>query len=383
MAHTILIVDDEPASVRTIQRTLADTYPIVTAGGGVQGLAALAAHPVALAIVDQRMPDMSGTELLARCAAQHPEIIRILLTGYTDIETLLDAINAGHVYSYLTKPWEPRDLNLVVRRGLERYDVEADRRRLIGELQRACSQLQREADQKTRLLTMAAHELGTPLHVVANALTLLAETPLPPSPAAWLDTARRGAEWLGRGLAQIVDGARWRHGKLKLNPRPLDVAMMLQDLQATYGAVLAARQLTLRLDLAAEVPELIVDRIWFQRALSNLVSNAVRFTPDGGIITLTLTAQPNAVEISVADTGVGIDPQLLDQVFEPFSAASGDPALHTSGRFEFGARGLGLGLAITKAIIEQHGGTISVRSQTGMGSLFAVTVPVPPVGPAA
>lgn len=381
MMHTILVVDDEPASVRTIQRTLADDYPVVTASGGVQGLAALAAHPVALAIVDQRMADMSGTELLARCAAQHPEIIRVLLTGYTDVDTLLDAINAGHVYSYLTKPWEPRELILVVRRGLERYDVEADRRRLIGELQRACERLQREADQKARLLTLAAHELGTPLHVLANALTLLGDTPLPSAAAAWLDTARRGAEWLGRGLAQIVDGARWRNGKLKLNRRAVDARLMIHDLQTTYQAAMTARQLTLRLRIADDFPALIVDRIWFQRALGNLLSNAVRFTPDGGVITMTLTTRPAAVEISVADTGIGIDGHLLDQVFEPFSAACGDPAVHTSGRFEFGARGLGLGLAITKAIIEQHGGTISVRSQHGVGSLFAVTLPLAaPVG---
>ena len=80
--------------------------------------------------------------------------------------------------------------------------------------------------------------------------------------------------------------------------------------------------------------------------------------------------------IAVTDTGIGIDPSVLDELFEPFSAAGGDPALHTSGRFEFGARGLGLGLAITKAIVEAHGGSIDVQTQVGAGSRFTVTVPV-------
>jgi signal transduction histidine kinase len=82
------------------------------------------------------------------------------------------------------------------------------------------------------------------------------------------------------------------------------------------------------------------------------------------------------VAISVADTGIGIDASLIGEVFEPLSAAGGEIHLHTSGRFEFGSRGLGLGLAITKAIIEQHGGTISVQSQRGVGSRFAAVLPV-------
>ena len=115
--------------------------------------------------------------------------------------------------------------------------------------------------------------------------------------------------------------------------------------------------------------------MWLERALYNLISNAVRFTPDGGSVTVTAAAADAAVEISVADTGIGIDASLLDEVFEPFSAAGGEIQLHTSGRFEFGSRGLGLGLAITKAIIEQHGGTISVQSQRGVGSRFTAVLP--------
>jgi signal transduction histidine kinase len=112
------------------------------------------------------------------------------------------------------------------------------------------------------------------------------------------------------------------------------------------------------------------------RALSNLISNAVRFTPDGGCITVTASASPTAVDVAVADTGIGIDAQLLEEVFEPFSAACGDPSLHTSGQFEFRARGLGLGLAITKAIVMQHGGTIAVCSHEGNGSRFTLTLPL-------
>src|SRR5438309_1721044 len=168
--YTVLVVDDEPASLRAVTRALADDYRVVTTVTAAEALRRLAAESVAVLVVDQRMPEMTGTELLARSARQHPDVVRVLLTGYTDVETLVDAINAGQVYYYLTKPWEPRTLRLVVRRGVEHYDAEAERRRLLRELEQACSQARREAAQKGRLLAVAAHELGTPLHVLANAL---------------------------------------------------------------------------------------------------------------------------------------------------------------------------------------------------------------------
>jgi signal transduction histidine kinase len=375
-AHTILVVDDEPASLRAVARTLRDDNQVTTAPTAAEGLAALASGPIALMIVDQRMPGMTGTELLARAAVEYPETIRVLLTGYTDIETLVEAINTGRVYYYLTKPWEPHELRLVVRRGLERYDAEAERRRLVRELERACERSRREADQKGRLLALATHELGTPLHVLSNALALVAEASVPPPARPWLDTAQRSAEWLARGLAQMATAARWRRGGLRLHTAPIDLGGLLRQVQATFERGVAGRTLSLRFDMPEALPRITGDRVWLTRALYNLISNAVRFTPDGGSVTVTAVAAEATVEISVADTGIGVDASLLDEVFEPFSAVGGEIQLHTSGRFEFGSRGLGLGLAITRAIIEQHGGTISVRSQRGVGSRFSAVLPV-------
>jgi two-component system sensor histidine kinase/response regulator len=374
--HTILVVDDEPASVRAVARVLADEHRVLTAASAAGGLELLGAEPVALMVVDQRMPGMSGAELLAHCAARQPDVIRVLLTGYTDIETLLEAINAGHVYYYLTKPWEPQELRLVVRRGLERYDVEADRRRLLGELERALARVRREAEQKGRLLTLATHELGTPLHLLANALTFIGDAGLSPQAGVWLDTAQRSARWLGRIATQIASGARWNGRGVQLDRRPLRVAALLPDLQSAFRTMVEMRRLSLQVDVVDDCPSVSADRVWLARALTNLLSNAVRFTPDGGSITLALAKTPSAVCISVSDTGVGIDAHLLDEVFEPFSAAGGDVQLHTSGRFEFGSRGLGLGLAIAKAIVEQHGGRITVRSEKGAGSQFMVELPL-------
>ncbi len=373
-AHTILVVDDEPASLRAIARAVQDESRVITAPTAAQGLAVLAAEPVALAIVDQRMPEMTGIELLARAATDYPDIIRVLLTGYTDIDTLMQAINSGGVYYYLTKPWEPPELRLAVRRGLERFDAETERRRLVRELERACERVRREAEQKGRLLTLATHELGTPLHVLSNALELVADSELPAAAHPWFDTAQRSAEWLARGLAQMAAAARWRSGTLKLHRVALDLGSLLRDLQRTFGAV-GGRALAVQFEIPDALPPVSADRVWLERALFNLLSNAVRFTRDGGAVSVSAAATERAVEITVADTGVGIEAALLEEVFEPWSSAGGDIHLHTSGRFEFGSRGLGLGLAITKAVVAQHGGAVSLHSQRGVGSRFTVALP--------
>ena len=373
--RTVLVVDDEAASGRAVQRTLVDECRVITATSAAAALDLMAAQPVALVITDQRMPDMLGTELLGRTASAYPHVIRLLLTGYTDIDTLVDAINAGHVYYYLTKPWEPSELRLAVRRGLERYEIEADRQRLLAELERSCERLRREAAQKGRLLTLAAHELGTPLHVLANALALLADAGLPPAAGTWLETARRNAEWLARGVAQLTAAGRWTRTPLRLHRRPVDPHTVIDAVVGQCSAAMRKRTLAVERTLEEQLPCLWADPVWLQRALWNLLSNAIRFTPDGGCITIAAHAVAGGVNVTVRDTGIGMDATVLDEVFEPFSAACGDVSLHTSGQLAFGARGLGLGLAVTKAIIEEHGGRIGVASERGVGSCFALTLP--------
>jgi signal transduction histidine kinase len=376
--HTVLVVDDEPASVRAVRRALAEENRVLTAGSGPEGLRLLAAERVALIVADHRMPEMTGTEFLAESAARCPDTIRVLLTGYTDVDTVIGAINAGHVYYYLTKPWEPRELKLVVRRGFERFDAEAERQRLLRELQQACDRIRREVEQKTRLLTMAAHELGTPLHVLLNALALLATIELPPRAQAWLRTAQRNADWLGRGLAQMTAAARSRSDGIRLRPAALRLADLWASLYQELRAHLGERRLELVAEVNDDLPAIEADRFWLRHALAGVVSNAIRFTPDGGRVSV--SARPDAagkqIAVTVRDTGIGIPAAQLAEIFEPFSAAGGDPFQHASGSLAFGARGLGLGLSIARAIVALHGGSIVAESQPQRGSCFTLLLPM-------
>ena len=141
MRYKIMIVDDEPANFRVLEGLFRNDYEVVTARSGAEALQLLQQHDVALIITDQRMPDITGIELLKRTASLRPHMVRIILTGYTDVETLVEAINSGHVYQYVTKPWNNEELRLTVSRALEhfetmksRHDLEMTNQRLIARL---------------------------------------------------------------------------------------------------------------------------------------------------------------------------------------------------------------------------------------------------------
>jgi DNA-binding NtrC family response regulator len=137
----IMVVDDEQANLRLLERLFRHDYEVIKSESGEEALRLLGQHDIALLITDQRMPGMTGVELLKRTAMMRPHMVRIILTGYTDVETLVEAINSGLVYKYVTKPWNNEDLRLTVSRALEHYETNKARhefeminQRLIGRL---------------------------------------------------------------------------------------------------------------------------------------------------------------------------------------------------------------------------------------------------------
>jgi response regulator RpfG family c-di-GMP phosphodiesterase len=134
MKHTILAVDDEPANLRMLERLFHREYNVLTAASGEQALELLRETAVSLIITDQRMPGMSGTDLLRLSMASHPDAAKIILTGYTDVEALIDAINTSRVHKFVSKPWDPMALKEIVREAVENFQQSLDRKRLLEDL---------------------------------------------------------------------------------------------------------------------------------------------------------------------------------------------------------------------------------------------------------
>ncbi|MDQ3960265.1 MAG: response regulator [Pseudomonadota bacterium] len=142
--YGLLIVDDEKDILRTLSLTFEEEYNVFTASTGMEALKILEQEDIALILADQRMPEMSGVEFLERTIERHPEIIRMILTGYTDTEALIQAINVGRIYRYIQKPWDRQELKITVKRALECYALTLENQRLIKELEAANERLKDE-----------------------------------------------------------------------------------------------------------------------------------------------------------------------------------------------------------------------------------------------
>ncbi len=193
---TVLCVDDDHAGLATVARVLREVAPVATARSAAEAETALGAE-VAVVVSDYRMPGTTGAELLAAIRARDETIGRILLTAYADAEILMEAINRGHVHRYVAKPWDPRELRAAVRQAIAAAEAERERRRLADEIARAYERLRETDALKTRFLTVAAHELRTPLHVLGGVLEALEDSAQVRAEAAdLLAVAARNLAWL-------------------------------------------------------------------------------------------------------------------------------------------------------------------------------------------
>jgi len=140
----VLVVDDEPDILRAFAFNYGDDFQVLTAESGARGLALLETHEPAVIVADQRMPAMSGTDFLERSMVLRPDAVRIILTGYTDIDAIVQAINRSRIYRYVTKPWESEELRLTLRRAVEAFHLVRENGRLVEELRRANERLAAE-----------------------------------------------------------------------------------------------------------------------------------------------------------------------------------------------------------------------------------------------
>jgi signal transduction histidine kinase len=393
--HTILVVDDEPDVVKSVQDLLRFDYKVLGATRASDALRLINEQSVHVVLTDQRMPEMTGVDFLRKLREQFPDTVRLLITGYADIRAVIDAINQGNVYRYITKPWEPEELQSVIREAAERYDLVAERKRLMEELKGKNEQLQRTNDElsranelKSAFIQVASHELRTPLTILMGLTRLAGSAAAQQQP---LRSFMDRIEAAGRRMQHLVDQlvAMLQAGKFErpLERQPTDVAALLQQAADDVRPFVELRGQTLDLEVAPDVGEADLEGPKVRDSLNHLLLNAIKFTPDGGRITLSgdrPAAGGNgaaAVRIRVTDTGSGIEPASLDNLFQPFFTGR-DVSHHSSGHFEHGRRGLGLGLSVVKAFVEMHGGTVRVDTEVGRGTTFTITLPVHRPAPA-
>ena len=366
----VLYVDDDRANLLAFRAMAEPQYEVVTARSGDDALKLLGQlREVAVLIADQRMPGMSGIDLCERVRAGHPDVVRMLVTAYSDLTAAIAAINRGHVSRYLHKPWNADELMATLRDAVERYRLSVTVQRMqlrISETERMYA---------LGVLTASiGHELRTPLSIINSNLRfarrglheLLAHGQLP-------ESGRRGLHELEAALVDADDGAQRLMEVVEgisLSARSEPVAQQPVDLSHVVRSVLRLirSEAALHAQLIVEqvaAPQVTGSATRVGQVLLNLLLNALQALPSRPIATnlvkVRLYEEQGRALIEVSDNGTGIEPQNLQRIFDPF--------------FTTKRQGTGLGLAISRQIIEEMGGELSVTSELGVGTRFTVSWP--------
>lgn len=230
---------------------------------------------------------------------------------------------------------------------------------------------------KSNFIALAAHELRTPLTIVSGFNELIISGSLGAVP----DKIRRTTQHIQAHLSdlntlvqKILDLTAFEQGLLELNLEDAALTEIVGSALEKRQRAFSERNLRVRIDLPDSEVKMRVDPKRIEQAFLNLVDNAIRFTPDGGSIHFRVTETPDNAIISVKDTGIGISPNELNWIFDKLYE-SGDILHHSSGKYRFGSGGIGLGLALCKALVEKHGGKVKVKSTLGSGSEFIIILP--------
>lgn len=380
--HKILYVDDDKENLRTFRRLFRKQYEVLLAESGEEGLQLLQNHfPVPVIITDQRMPEMTGIEFLDHSIRISPGSIRMIITGFTDVQALIDAINTGRVYRYITKPWDEQELYVTIKRAIESYELKKSNDQLLRDLQRKHQDLERsyttlqETQKKLiqseklasigRLASRIAHELRNPIQGIRMGIELLKQDLVGvPESDELRESCRTTLQHIDQEIVAvntIIQDLLEYAREMKFDYTETDLNSLIEGVLFNLAEKIAERRITVNL-CDGDVGLFIADGIRIRQVMLNLVQNAIEAMEEEGTLTITTAAHNDkAVSIAVQDTGCGMTAEQQQRIFEPF--------------FTTKDKGVGLGMSIVHKIIEAHGGAIQVDSQKGAGTCLTIVLP--------
>jgi len=370
----VLVIDDEMGPRESLRMLLKPNYQVYTADCVDAGIKLLKEkHPDAV-ITDIRMPGASGIDGLRRIREIDPHVAVIMLTGFGALETAQEALRLG-ANDYIAKPFDAREMREVIGRNVERTRLQRTGVNASEEIKELNSRLLKELAQKERLASLGqasaefVHDLGNPLTIVWGYVQLLAKK---------LEQSEKenGAKATSAKELQIIEQnvrlcrellTMWQsYGREEAAPhKPISICAIVREVVKGVGPMAVQNGVELKGNLCDDPCTLLGNSVQMTRAIQNVIINAVQAAAERkGSVTVSCLRKEFYVDVRVEDTGLGIGPEQLAKIFDPYFTT------------KQGKSGTGLGLYITKKVVEDHNGSIKVDSTPQFGTCFTIRLPM-------
>ena len=371
----ILVIDDEMGPRESLRMLLKPNYQVHTADNVEAGIKLLKEKQPDAVITDIRMPGTNGIDGLRRIREIDPHVAVIMLTGFGALETAQEALRLG-ANDYISKPFDAREMREVIGRNVERTRWQRTSETAAAEIKELNNRLLKELAQKERLASLGqvsaefVHDIGNPLTIVWGYVQLLAkkleESEKEPggkntATAKELKIIEQNVR-LCRELLTM-----WQsYGSVEASPhRPISVSQIVREVVKGVGPMAVQNSVVLKTNLCDDTCTLLGDAVQITRGIQNVIINAVQAASDTkGTVTVSCLRKDFYVDVRVEDTGSGIEPAQLAKIFDPYFTT------------KQGKSGTGLGLYITKKVIEDHNGSIKVDSTPKSGTAFTIRLPL-------
>ncbi len=355
----ILIIDDEEVVLDSCTQILQGSdYLVMTAPEGTAGLKLVEEFQPDLVFVDLKMPGLPGMEVLAKINELDPTIVTVVITGFATVGSAVDAMKKG-AYDFLPKPFTPEEFRLIARRSLER-------RKLILET----IALRREKEMlREHFAHIVSHELKAPLGAVQQnlfALEFEASDSLDESQKEKLQRIKIRIEDMLKLINSWLRVISVDINKLKENFKRIPVTIPISKALESVESLAVRKNIEIVTSSGNTASLIHGDELSLSEALVNILGNAIKYSNDGSRVYVKVEESGNEVSISIKDAGIGISREDLPHIFEGFHRGKEGRAV---------AAGQGIGLAVSRQIVEAHNGSIAVESELGKGSTFVIRLP--------
>jgi two-component system sensor histidine kinase/response regulator len=371
--ETILVVDDEPGIRQGCRRALEPHgFEVIAAANITEALLKIKDQPFALALIDVMMPDGRGVDLLGPLLAKDADTVCVIITGFATVELAVEAIKRG-AYDFIAKPFTADVLVMTVNQGLEKRRLSLEAKRLqrveqeAAQLVKDKEEMERLNQFKTQFMLTVAHELRSPVGGAQSLIRTLAR-------GLAGEVNERQKEILGRIegrmdlLMTLIDDllalAETKAVEVERKLEEIDLQPVLRQLVDRFSDEAGGKNIHLELQSPPDGVFIQATQDGLVKIFGNLIGNAIKYTPEGGRVSVKVEELDRTVQVSVSDTGIGIAAEDLPNL--------GDEFFRARNALEAGIKGTGLGLSIVKQLVDHFGGEMAVTSKVGQGTTFTL-----------